>query len=661
MTANPKKILVVDDSSMIRRIIKSELEEGGYNVIEAVDGIEALIQITKSSPPDLITLDIEMPKLNGFDTCQKAREKHYAHFFTNYKDSRVPIIFVTSKDTIEDRKKGFLLGAADFIVKPFEKGEILGIVNKILKPDNLLKGITALVVDDSKIAREIVSELLQREGLTVIEAKDGMQAYEIICNHILEIDIVVTDFVMPLMNGSELCSKIRNELNLRDLPVILLTAMNEHSALLNLFKAGATDYIVKPFVKEELLARINVHLQRTSLNKRLKQTVIELKKLNRMKDDLMAVCSHDLRSPLNGILGFTELLLEKKYIAAEDQQSLIQIKKSGEILLNFINDLLDVSKIQSGRSEMKMEVVSVLEVVNASINALKHLADHKQQGLELINDFPDSTILGNHVGLTRVINNLLSNAIKFTPTRGQIKLVIEPDSANYIKISVIDSGIGIAEDILPHLFDKFTNTTQAGTNEEKGTGLGLSIVKEIVEQHDGRLNVSSTKGQGTCFEIILTLAAEAEKEVSHAKENNTELMEKHSEPIETEHAKTYNILMAEDNAINIMLAKKILQRAGHTVTVVENGRLALEISLKGDFDIILMDIQMPEMDGLKATKAIRNSGMHDIPIIALTGNTSQDNIDTYLNVGMNDFLGKPFDPKDLHAKIDKWCFKRKKS
>jgi len=659
--ANPMKILVVDDSPMIREIIKSELEEGGYNVVEAVNGIEALIQITKSSPPDLITLDIEMPKLNGFDTCQKAREKHYAHFFTNYKDSRVPIIFVTSKDTMEDRKKGFLLGAADFIVKPFDKGEILGIVNKILKPENLLKGNTALVVDDSKIARTIVSELLHREGLTVIEAKDGSQAYEIICNRMLEIDIVLTDFLMPLMNGSELCSKIRKELNLRDLPVILLTAMNEHSSLLNLFKAGATDYIVKPFVKEELLARINVHLQRTLLNKRLKQTVIELKKLNRMKDDLMAVCSHDLRSPLNGILGFTELLLEKKYIAAEDQQSLIQIKKSGEILLNFINDLLDVSKIQSGKSEMKMEPVSVLEVVNVSINALKHLADHKQQRLELINNFSDSTILGNHVGLIRVINNLLSNAIKFTPTKGQIKLAIEPDSANYIKIAVIDSGIGISEDIIPHLFDKFTNTTQAGTSGEEGTGLGLSIVKEIVEQHDGRLNVSSTKGRGTCFEIILPLAAEAEKEVSHALENNAELMKKHSDPVETEHAKTCNILMAEDNPINIMLVKKILQSAGHNITVVKNGRLALEISPKGDFDIILMDIQMPEMDGIKATKAIRNSGMHDIPIIPLTGNTSQDNIDTYLNVGMNDFLSKPFDPKDLHAKIDKWCLKRKKS
>ncbi len=661
MTANPKKILVVDDSSMIREIIKSELEEGGYDVIEAVNGIEALIQITKSSPPDLITLDIEMPKLNGFDTCQKTREKHYAHFFTNYKDNRVPIIFVTSNDTMEDRKKGFLLGAADFIVKPFDKGEILGIVNKILKPENLLKGITALVVDDSKIARKIVSELLQREGLTVIEAKDGMQAYEIICNRMLEIDIVITDLIMPLMNGSELCSKIRKELNLHDLPVILLTAMNDHSGLLNLFKAGATDYIVKPFVKEELLARINVHLQRTLLNKRLRQTVIELKKLNRMKDDLMAVCSHDLRSPLNGILGFTELLLEKKYIAAEDQQSLVQIKNSGEILLNFINDLLDVSKIQSGKSEINMELVSVLEVVNTSINALKHLADHKQQRLELINNFPDSTISGNHVGLIRAINNLLSNAIKFTPIKGQIKLVIEPDSANYIKIAVIDSGIGIAEDMIPHLFDKFTNTTQAGTSGEKGTGLGLSIVKEIVEQHDGRLNVSSTKGHGTCFEIILPLAAEAEKEVSHALENNTELMEKYSEPIETEHAKTCNILMAEDNSINIMLVKKILQSAGHNITVVENGRLALETSQKDDFDIILMDIQMPEMDGLKATRAIRNSGMHDIPIIALTGNTSQDNIDTYLNVGMNDFLSKPFDPKDLHAKIDKWCLKRKKS
>lgn len=270
------KILVVDDSSMIRKIIRKELEDGGYDVIEAKDGLEAITQAAVPSPPDLITLDVKMPKLDGFETCRKLTEEQYAHFFTNFKDGKIPIIFVTANDTIEDRKQGFELGATDFVTKPFEKGELLTAVNKILKPVKTSQKLIALVVDDTALARKIVSESLAREGLDVIEAEDGIQAFEIIKKQMSKIDIVITDMMMPRMNGVELTEKIRNELNLADLPVIFLTAMDNQSSLLKIFKAGATDHIVKPFAKEELIARVNVHLEKGQLNKRLRKMVKEL-------------------------------------------------------------------------------------------------------------------------------------------------------------------------------------------------------------------------------------------------------------------------------------------------------------------------------------------------------------------------------------------------
>lgn len=274
------KILVVDDSGTIRKIIRDELDGNGYEITTVDDGNKALDHIANNPPPDLITLDIDMPGLNGFETCKKLREGEYAGYFTNYSDQRVPIIFITANDNLADRKKGFKLGATDFLTKPFAKGEVFAAVNKILRPDTHLNNLSALVVDDSQLARSIVTSTLEREGVNVNEAEDGNEAFEIIQNKLEEIDILITDLVMPQMKGDELCKKVRKELNLQDLPIIFLTATSEQSELLDLFRAGGTDYIVKPFVKEELLARITVHLERAMLTKRLRETVGSLRTAN---------------------------------------------------------------------------------------------------------------------------------------------------------------------------------------------------------------------------------------------------------------------------------------------------------------------------------------------------------------------------------------------
>ncbi|MDM8524224.1 response regulator [Desulfococcaceae bacterium HSG8] len=281
MANNDLKILVVDDSSLIRGIIRNELEAGGYQVIEAAHGFKALIKASESPQPDLITLDVEMPKLDGFETCRRLREDHYARFFKHIQDNMVPVIFVTSHDTIEDRKKGFDLGAMDFITKPFKEGEILKAVNKILRPENRLKGLTALVVNKNSDSRRMVSDCLRREGVTTIEAADGVQAFETMSAGTDSIDIVITGLLMPHMNGDELCKKIRNELNLKELPVIFLPVVDDKSELFELFKAGATDYLLQPFVKEEFLARLIVHLERTRLNKSLRNTLEQVEQFNK--------------------------------------------------------------------------------------------------------------------------------------------------------------------------------------------------------------------------------------------------------------------------------------------------------------------------------------------------------------------------------------------
>lgn len=272
MSRNDFHILVVDDSPLIRGIIREELESGGYRVAEAVHGFDALTKAAQLKP-DLITLDVEMPKLNGFATCRKLRDPDYVRFFDRGPDFMVPVIFVTSLDTIEDRKKGFELGAMDFITKPFEQGVIRQAVNNVLKPQNRLQGLTALVVDENDASRRMVSDCLRREGVTMIESTSGLDAYDIIGSRSAEIDIVIIGLLLPGMNGDAMCRKIRTELNLSELPVILLPVVDDKTELFELFKAGATDYLLQPFVKEEFLARLIVHLERAGLNKRLRNTL----------------------------------------------------------------------------------------------------------------------------------------------------------------------------------------------------------------------------------------------------------------------------------------------------------------------------------------------------------------------------------------------------
>ncbi len=376
MEKGTKKILVIDDNKADRIAIRMELESGGYRVEEAVDGFEALGRLSRPPVPDLIALDVEMPAPNGFEVCKRLADEHYGRHFGN---RRPPVVFLTSNDDMECREKGFELGAADFVTKPFKPGAILETVNKVLSENRLGRGLTALVVDDSAAASKIVADCLKQEGIEVFEAKDGRHAFDMLKEMKHGVDLVVTDLLMPGMDGRELMGKIRRELNLDDVPVICLTALEERAELPRLFKAGASDYLVKPFLKEELLARINAHLDNARLAKRLSAMVEELKNLNRMKDNFLTVCSHHLRSPLTGILGFADLLLSRNNLRHDDRDALEGIKASVAALLCFVDDIIDLGKVRLPGCEPKMETVLLSETFADSIDFLRHSACAKNQ------------------------------------------------------------------------------------------------------------------------------------------------------------------------------------------------------------------------------------------------------------------------------------------
>ncbi|MGK0291499.1 MAG: CheY-like chemotaxis protein/two-component sensor histidine kinase [bacterium] len=651
---NMFRILIVDDSPVVRKLIRKDLEKGDLelDIWEASDGPEALVLLSEVKP-DLITLDVEMPDLDGYQVCKKIRN------LTDHPEfAEIPVLFVTSSDTVEERAKGFQAGATDFVTKPFIEGEISNAATKILVPKNELVGITVLVVDDSKTARRHVSSFLHQEGLNVIEAENGKIALHILKHEKDSIDMVITDLEMPEMNGDELCRNLRQKIGNKELPVIFLTGVSDREAVLEIFKAGATDYIVKPFVKEELFSRLNIHLRNKLLKDELQENIVKLKRASKLKDDFLAIASHDLRSPLNGVLGFAGLLLDNPKFVGEEKEFLEHIETSGKFLLSLINDILDLSRLQSENEDLDLKPLPIYSIVKSCAKTLAHMASPKGIKLSIINrcskqNFP--LIVADKNAIARITNNLLSNAIKFTPKKGFVKIILEVVDSN-LEFTIQDSGIGIPQDKIPFLFDKFTKASQAGTEGEKSIGLGMSITKDLVELQNGNIIVESEVNVGTKFCVQIPLYSEEKKEEKIV--DNSFVQRK------INHTGQIRALLVEDNPFNVKLAKLILGKMKYHVDFVDNGQKAVENYKKFlyennescFYDFYLMDLNMPVMDGYESTQYIRKEeegkNIH-LPIIAMTASTDIMEKEKCFDVGMDDYVTKPIVVKKLTEAINK--------
>ena len=252
------KVLIVDPSKTIRMHIRNELKSFGFIFLEAESGKQC-IELCGKFSPDIITMSIYLSDEIGFDICRQIRNS--SENDPSYYSRNAIIIFITSNDTLEDRLKGFAAGATEFISKPFKSGELSSIIDNIVNPPIEFNNPKVLITDDSEMNRLLIKQILHKIGAQTIEAKDGKEALKIIFNNENDIDLLITDFHMPNMNGLELCRKIRLIPSLNNFPIIFLTGVDNKTEIINIFKSGATDYIIKPFIHEELIARIQGHLK----------------------------------------------------------------------------------------------------------------------------------------------------------------------------------------------------------------------------------------------------------------------------------------------------------------------------------------------------------------------------------------------------------------
>lgn len=642
-----RRVLIVDDSRIARASVRRELSDVHFDIQEAVDGEAALQIVREGFRPDLVTLDLVMPRLGGFPTCERLRSPEFTSLFTHCPQGRLPIIFITGSDNLTDRRRGFELGAMDFVSKPFDPGTLARTAARLLFPSNRLTGVTALLVEDSATVRLAVATSLREEGATVLEAADGDRGLELVAQAMGQLDIVITDLEMPGMDGSSLCRRIRREFGLVDLPVVILTGIDDQTLRLEAFRAGASDCLSKPLIKEEIVARLITHIERYRLDRRLSACVRELRENMRFKDEMLSTLSHDMRTPLNGVMGFADLLLNSIANNAESRENLTLIKDSGQMLLHLIDEILNLSRASARNAELELRPTAFAAIVRQSVRALHPLADRKKQSLVWRSTLEAGSDLvnGHAESLLRVVNNLLGNSIKFTPTSGQIRVLLEAGEAGKIVLRITDNGIGIPADKLPSLFDRFTPVSQSGTAGEAGTGLGMSIVKQLVEQQQGQIEVTSAPGLGTEFRVILP-----QLPPSTRVDSTPQILPNDPPPRDLS---TLRVLVVDDNPVNRRVAELMLQRAGCPVDLVTCGQEAVDAvaNAKEPFHVVLMDVEMPRMGGLEATRLIRERQGATTRIVGMTSHSGAEQIAACLAAGMNAVLTKPLSQNRLLAEL----------
>ncbi|MEQ8304738.1 MAG: ATP-binding protein [Cyclobacteriaceae bacterium] len=388
-----------------------------------------------------------------------------------------------------------------------------------------------------------------------------------------------------------------------------------------------------------------------------KKDAEELLRAQKAKEQFLANVSHEIRTPINGIAGMVTLLMENP-TPQEQGTYLNAVKSAAENLKVIINDILDLASIESGKLKFEWIGFDIKDLLTSIIDSFT--VQSKSKGLSIslsVDEQVDQIFVGDPFRLNQILINLISNALKFTHS-GSISLRCavekQQEKKTFLRFEVQDTGIGIPSSKLKKIFESFSQADASVTRKYGGTGLGLTIVKQLVELQDGSISVNSEEGKGTTFNVIIPYAVGSQEDIgestSFTHKKNTELTS----------IKDLNVLLVEDNDINRLYATSILKMWECNTEIAENGFVAVEKSKSGKFDVVLMDIQMPVMDGYEATKAIRQSenAKSKIPIIALTANANASDIQKCLASGMNDCIAKPFSPETLFSTLIKYS-KRK--
>jgi signal transduction histidine kinase/HPt (histidine-containing phosphotransfer) domain-containing protein len=514
------------------------------------------------------------------------------------------------------------------------------------------KTIKILYVEDDELDQFVMKRTLKSlEWKTELTVATTLHEGTLLAKEIL-FDCIFLDYLLPDGSGIDFLNLIRQSGN--EAPVVMLTSQIDTNIAVEAMKCGAIDYIPKNMVTQEGLTQSLRYVLRTKEaeeeRQRILKELIEARKVAEeaagMKEMFLANMSHEIRTPLSGIMALSKILLSTP-MTKEQMEYMNSIQKCSDSLLVIINDILDLTKIQAGKMSLENVPFDVKGVVHHTRQLFSAKASEKNIPINcIIEDSVPASLMGDPTRLSQVLNNLVSNAIKFTE-KGSVDITVKTkynSDTNYnIQFRVKDSGIGIPKEHIGKIFESFTQAGDDITRKFGGTGLGLTIVKKLIELQNGNIEVESTPGMGTTFSFTIPF------DIATILKTETPVSTSANEDISN-----LNILVAEDNTINQLIVKKLLEPWKCTVDFADNGVIAIEKLQTGKYDIVLMDVQMPEMDGYTASQKIRKElaePWRSIPIMAMTAHVTQKEKEKCFECGMDDYISKPFALEDLKTKL----------
>ena len=532
-------------------------------------------------------------------------------------------------------------------------------LSPVFNAEGDLKYVISFGVDvNERIAAEKKTNLLKElvnnstEGLFIFDSKGTIKYANFVAESLIGISDLDNDETSLFSSEKPLFTKLKWKEILNDLQKnveVIVEVDREIDGKKHIIELKLTYVITEDDVF------IVVFSRDATERKQFEEELINAKNIaetaSSAKAQFLSVMSHEIRTPMNAVIGLTHLLLQNK--PREDQkENLHTLKFSAENLLALINDILDFSKIEAGKIDFESVDFLMKDIINGLYHSFHMKAEEKSIAMvfDIDEDLPE-VLVGDPTRLIQIFNNLVSNAVKFT-NQGKVVVKILSEKINDenldLLVTISDSGIGIPPEKLDHVFESFTQASSSTTRKFGGTGLGLAITKKLIDLQDGEISVKSVMSKGTSFKFKIPLGyKKGEHEVQE-----TGIFSSKIELFSS--LKGYKILLVEDNIINVMVAKQFLEQWELYIVHAENGKQAIEALSKEDFDVILMDIQMPEMDGYTATTVIRklpDEKKKNIPIVALTASAMTEVQERVFKVGMNDFITKPFNPNELYTKL----------
>ncbi len=651
-------VLVVDDQPVNIQVLYQALA-ADHRVLKAGSGAEAL-RVCRTHRPDLVLLDIVMPGMDGFEVCRQLKN--------DAATRDIPVIFVTAHDDASHETLGLELGAVDFIVKPVNAAVVRARVNTHLgfaRSASLLAATLEasadgiLVTDLAGAISSMNRAFIQMWNLPpeLLGSASDAAVFDCMRAQLLDPELHATEWARTLPRSEPIVPFKALELAGNRHVERYATPLHINGSLRGQVfsfrdvtqRQRAADELVR--LNESLESRI---LQRTE---ELEQATHQAQAANRAKSDFLSNMSHEIRTPMNAVIGLACLAL-KADPNPKQRDCLEKIHRSGLHLLGLVNDILDISKIEAGKFVLEaadFQLASVFENVSClSVDAAK------AKGLTLAFEIDPSlsrALRGDALRLGQVVLNYVGNAIKFT-RHGQVRVTATTqqrfDAESLIRIEVQDSGIGLSEAQIGQLFQPFQQVDASSTRNHGGTGLGLAICKQLAELMGGEAGVHSRPGQGSVFWFTarMRFGSPVLAEVPSA----PALV-----PIRDAREVIFGarVLLVEDNRVNQEVACGLLEDAGVVVGIANHGQEALDQLRIDRFDCVLMDVQMPVMDGLQATRLIRADPVFaGLPVLAMTANARTEDRARCIAAGMNDFLTKPVLPDRLYGALAHWLTRR---